>query len=132
MQPSASGFEREARAISALSHPHICTLYDIGNHGGVEFLVMEYLDGESLDTRLSRGPLPIDQVFRHGVEIARALEQAHKQGIVHRDLKPGNIIFQERRQAARLRFGQSGPPGTEPGSIAHGAMTSPGPSLPYS
>ena len=104
MQPSASGFEREARAISALSHPHICTLYDIGNHGGVEFLVMEYLDGESLDTRLSRGPLPFDQVFRHGVEIARALEQAHKQGIVHRELKPGNIIL-TKSGAKLLDFG---------------------------
>jgi serine/threonine protein kinase/Tol biopolymer transport system component len=97
-------FEREAKAISALSHPHICTLYDIGSHDGVDYLVMEYLEGESLAERLERGPLPIEQVLRYGVEIAEALEKAHRAGIVHRDLKPGNIIL-TRGGAKLLDFG---------------------------
>src|SRR5579859_7385444 len=86
-------FEREARTISSLSHPHICALFDLGQHDGVDYLVMEYLEGESLAARLSRGPLSADQVLRYGIEIADALYAAHKQGIVHRDLKPGNIIL---------------------------------------
>jgi eukaryotic-like serine/threonine-protein kinase len=86
-------FEREAKAISSLSHPHICTLYDVGSENGVDFLVMEYLDGESLADRLGKGPLPVEQVIRYGVEIAEALEKAHRAGIVHRDLKPGNVII---------------------------------------
>ncbi len=86
-------FEREARAISQLSHPHICALYDVGNADGVEYLVMELLEGQSLSERLEKGPLPTDQVLRFGVEIADALDKAHKQGIVHRDLKPGNIML---------------------------------------
>ncbi|HEX7706142.1 MAG TPA: serine/threonine-protein kinase, partial [Thermoanaerobaculia bacterium] len=86
-------FEREARAISSLSHPHICTLYDVGNEDGTEYLVMEYVEGESLADRLTRGPLPLDQVLRNGSEIAEALAAAHKRGIVHRDLKPGNVMI---------------------------------------
>jgi serine/threonine protein kinase len=86
-------FEREARAISALSHPHICALYDVGNHEGKEFLVMELLEGQTLAARLERGALPTEQVVKYGVEIADALEKAHRQGIVHRDLKPGNIML---------------------------------------
>jgi Tol biopolymer transport system component len=86
-------FEREARAISQLSHPHICTLHDVGNQDGVEYLVMELLDGESLADRLLKGPVPPDQVVRFGIEIADALEAAHRQGIVHRDLKPGNVML---------------------------------------
>ena len=82
-------FEREARTISKLTHPHICTLYDIGEQEGVDFLVMEYMEGETLGQRLQRGPLPIEQTLKYGIEIAEALETAHKQGIVHRDLKPG-------------------------------------------
>jgi len=82
--------EREARAISSLNHPHICTLYDVGQHGGVDFLVMEHLEGETLAQRLRRGPLPLDQGLRHATEIADALDKAHRQGVVHRDLKPGN------------------------------------------
>jgi eukaryotic-like serine/threonine-protein kinase len=97
-------FEREARAISALTHPNICTLYDIGQHEGASFLVMEYVDGESLADRLAKGPLPIDQVIRYGVEIAEALEKAHRAGIVHRDLKPGNIIL-TKSGAKLLDFG---------------------------
>src|SRR5713226_5840358 len=86
-------FEREAKTISQLSHPHICALYDVGNQDGVEFLVMEYLEGETLADRLAKGPLPLEQTLRYGVEIADALDKAHRQGIVHRDLKPGNVML---------------------------------------
>ena len=86
-------FEREAKAISALSHPHICALYDVGNHDGTEYLVMEFLEGESLAERLLKGPLPPEQALRCGIEIADALDKAHRQGIVHRDLKPGNVML---------------------------------------
>src|SRR5688572_25190730 len=86
-------FEREARAISGLSHPNICALYDVGHHDGVEYLVMEYLEGETLSDRLSRGALPLSQVVRYGAEIAQALHHAHRRGITHRDLKPGNIMI---------------------------------------
>jgi hypothetical protein len=86
-------FEREARAVSALSHPHICALFDVGNEAGVEYLVMELLDGETLADRLTKGPLPADQALRYGIQIADALDRAHKQGIVHRDLKPGNVML---------------------------------------
>ena len=86
-------FEREARTISQLSHPHICALYDVGRDGGVEYLVMELLEGETLADRLGRGALPMDAVLRFGIEIADALDKAHRQGIVHRDLKPGNVML---------------------------------------
>jgi Tol biopolymer transport system component len=86
-------FEREAKAVSALSHPNICALFDVGNEAGVEYLVMELLDGETLADRLTKGPLPTDQVLRFGIQIADALDRAHKQGIVHRDLKPGNVML---------------------------------------
>src|SRR6267142_4915808 len=86
-------FEREARSISALSHPHICHLYDIGSQDGADYLVMELLEGQTLAQRLERGPLPVKQVLERGIEIAEALEKAHKNGIVHRDLKPGNIML---------------------------------------
>jgi Tol biopolymer transport system component/tRNA A-37 threonylcarbamoyl transferase component Bud32 len=86
-------FEREARAISQLTHPHICTLHDVGSENGIDFLVMELLDGQSLADRLEKGPLAPDQVLRLGIEIADALDRAHRAGIVHRDLKPGNIML---------------------------------------
>ena len=86
-------FEQEARAISSLSHPHICTLYDVGDDGGQPFLVMEYLEGETLDDRLTRGPLPVAEVLRCAVQIAAALGHAHRARIVHRDLKPGNVML---------------------------------------
>jgi Tol biopolymer transport system component len=86
-------FEREARAVSALNHPHICTLYDIGHQDGVDYLVMELIEGESLENRLTKGALPLDQVLRLGTEIADALSKAHRQGIVHRDLKPANVML---------------------------------------
>jgi len=85
-------FEREARAISALNHPHICVLHDLGRQDGIDYLVMEYLEGETLADRLKKGALPLDQALRYGVEIAEALDRAHRQGIVHRDLKPGNVM----------------------------------------
>ncbi|HEV8117863.1 MAG TPA: serine/threonine-protein kinase, partial [Thermoanaerobaculia bacterium] len=86
-------FEREAKTISQLSHPHICALYDVGNQDGVEYLVMEFLEGETLAERLVKGPLPVEQTLKYGIEIADALDKAHRQGIVHRDLKPGNVML---------------------------------------
>ena len=86
-------FEREARAISSLSHAHICGLYDVGSQDGTEFLVMEFLEGETLAHRLSKGPLSIEQMLRYAIQIADALDKAHRQGIIHRDLKPGNIML---------------------------------------
>jgi len=86
-------FEREARAISSLNHPHICTLHDVGHQDGIDYLVMEYMEGETLADRLERGPLPLDDVLRYGGEMAGALGRAHRAGIVHRDLKPGNVML---------------------------------------
>ena len=86
-------FEREARTIASLNHPHICTLYDIGTHDAVTYLVMEHLPGESLAQRLTRGPLPVAQALELGAQIADALDAAHKHGIIHRDLKPGNVML---------------------------------------
>jgi Tol biopolymer transport system component len=97
-------FEREARAVSALNHPHICVLYDIGSEGGSDYLVMEHLDGETVGDRLLRGPLPTDQVLRYAAEIADALARAHRQGIVHRDLKPHNVML-TKSGAKLLDFG---------------------------
>ncbi len=86
-------FEREARTIASLNHPHICTLHDIGQQDGIDYLVMEYLEGETLAQRLVKGPLPLDQVLQYAVEIADALDKAHRKGVTHRDLKPGNIML---------------------------------------
>jgi eukaryotic-like serine/threonine-protein kinase len=86
-------FEREARAISSLQHPHICTLFDVGHQDEIFFLVMEYLDGETLANRLLRGALPFEQVLKIGRDLSDALAKAHSQGIVHRDVKPGNIML---------------------------------------
>ncbi len=90
---SRQRFEREAKTISQLSHPHICALYDVGSEAETEFLVMEFLEGETLGDRLGKGAMPLDQTLRYGVEIADALDKAHRQGIVHRDLKPGNVMI---------------------------------------
>ncbi len=86
-------FEREARTIASLNHPHICVLHDIGRQDGIDFLVMEYLEGETLATRLLKGPLPLEQVLQYAIEIADALDKAHRKGVTHRDLKPGNIML---------------------------------------
>src|SRR5262245_44418213 len=90
---SRQRFEREAKTISQLSHPHICALYDVGREEGTDYLVMEYLEGETLLDRLAKGALPLDQTLRYGGQIADALDKAHRQGIVHRDLKPGNVML---------------------------------------
>src|ERR1700758_1255670 len=86
-------FEREAKTIASLNHPHICTLYDTGHQDDIDFLVMEYLEGETLAQRLVKGSLPIQQVLQYAIEIADALDKAHRKGITHRDLKPGNIML---------------------------------------
>ncbi len=97
-------FEREARAVSALQHPNICTLFDVGSQDGTDFLVMEYLEGETLAERLKRGPLPLDSLLKIAIELAEALEKAHKAGLIHRDLKPGNIML-TKSGAKLLDFG---------------------------
>src|SRR6516164_142788 len=106
-------FEREARAVSSLNHPNICTLFDVGEQDGTHFLVMEYVEGETLADRLQRGPLPLDQALKYAIEITDALDKAHRQGIIHRDLKPGNIMI-TKSGTKLLDFGlarllQSGP-----------------------
>jgi serine/threonine protein kinase len=86
-------FEREAKSISSLNHPHICTLYDVGSQEGIGFLVMEFLEGETLADRLPKGRLSLEQMLKHGIDICEGLEKAHRDGVVHRDLKPGNIML---------------------------------------
>jgi len=100
--------EREARAISALQHANVCTLHDIGAQDGTDYLVMEYLEGQTLAARLEKGALPLDQVLKIGTEIARALAKAHQQGIIHRDLKPANIML-TRAGAKLMDFGLAKP-----------------------
>src|SRR6266852_2896659 len=101
---SRERFEREAKAISSLSHPHICPLYDVGQQDGIEYLVMEFLQGETLAHRLKKGPLPPDQVLQYAVQITDALDTAHRHGVIHRDLKPGNIML-TKTGAKLLDFG---------------------------
>jgi Tol biopolymer transport system component len=101
-------FEREARAISSLNHPNICTLHDIGHQDGIDYLVMECVEGETLAKRLEKGPLPVDQVLKVGAQIADALDKAHRSGIVHRDLKPSNIVLTS-TGAKLLDFGLAKP-----------------------
>ena len=86
-------FEREARAVAALDHPHICGIYDVGSVDGTHYLVMPHLEGQTLAARLEKRPLPFDEALRIAAEIADALDKAHRQGIVHRDLKPANIML---------------------------------------
>ena len=97
-------FEREAKAISSLNHPHICTLHDVGHQDGTDFLVMEYLEGETLAQRLEKGALSLDQALKYAIEVASALDKAHRAGIVHRDLKPGNVML-TKTGAKLLDFG---------------------------
>src|SRR5262249_7220817 len=86
-------FEREAQAIASLSHPNVCVLPDVGSHEGIDFLVMEYLDGDSLEARLREGPLAVDDALTIAIQVAMGLEHAHRAGVVHRDLKPGNVMI---------------------------------------
>src|SRR5271169_1724849 len=103
--------EREGRAISSLNHPHICQLYDIGSHNGTDYLVMEFLEGETLADKLRKGAMPLAEVFKIGIAVAEALALAHRSGIVHRDLKPGNIMLTQ-GGAKLMDFGLAKPLGT--------------------
>jgi serine/threonine protein kinase/Tol biopolymer transport system component len=121
-----SRFEREAKAIARLTHPHICTLHDVGHENGIDFLVMEYLEGETLAQRLERGLLPVPEALGYAVEILEALEQAHSQGILHCDLKPSNV-FLTQSGTKLLDFGiakiRRREPATEPGNREHPTET---------
>src|SRR5215475_8045541 len=97
-------FEREARTIGSLNHPHICTLHDVGRHDGTDFLVLEHLEGQTLADRLAKGALPLDQALQIAIQVADALDKAHRAGIVHRDLKPGNVML-TKAGAKLLDFG---------------------------
>jgi serine/threonine protein kinase len=99
-----SRFEREARTVSSLNHPNICTLHDVGREGDTDFLVMELVEGETLANRLAKGPLPTAEVLRLGAQIADALDRAHRAGVIHRDLKPGNVML-ARSGAKLMDFG---------------------------
>src|SRR5213080_2106535 len=101
-------FQREAKTISSLNHPHICVLYDVGSQDGIDYLVMECVEGETLAKRLEKGALPLEQVLKYGAQIADALDKAHRSGVVHRDLKPGNIMLTPNGyEAAGFRLGQA-------------------------
>src|SRR3954465_8450544 len=115
--------EREARAISSLNHPHICQLYDIGSHNGADFLVMEFLEGETLAERLRKGSIPLAEIYRIGIGIAEALAAAHARGIVHRDLKPGNIMLTQ-SGAKLMDFGLAKPLGLQNTISGSGAAPS--------
>jgi len=122
-------FEREARAISALQHPNICTLYDVGRQDETEYLVMEFLKGETLAARLASGPLLVRELLQYGIEIADALDCAHQQGIVHRDLKPANIFLTAHGECKVLDFGLAKVELSEPSSDSLptiDVLTSPG------
>src|SRR5690349_11795189 len=119
-------FEREARTVSGLNHPHICVLHDVGREGDTDYLVMELVDGETLAQRLARGPLPNAELLRIGTQIADALDRAHRAGVVHRDLKPGNVML-TRAGAKLMDFGlarttgmagAAGGSGAPPGSLS--------------
>ncbi len=119
-------FDREARAISSLNHPNICHLYDVGEQDGVHYLVMEFLEGETLADRLHRGPLPLEQVLKYGIEICEGLEQAHRKGIVHRDMKPGNIML-TKTGVKLMDFGLAKPLAPASSGLTETLATSPQP-----
>ena len=114
--------EREAKTISSLNHPHICTLYEFGSQDGTDFLVMEYLEGETLAQRLTKGALLLDQALRYAIEVADALDKAHRQGVTHRDLKPANIIV-TKAGTKLLDFGLAKL--KQPGAVAPGLSALP-------
>ncbi|HET9262364.1 MAG TPA: protein kinase, partial [Vicinamibacterales bacterium] len=123
-------FEREARAVAALNHPNICTIHDVGHEQGIDFLVMELVDGESLGARLAQGALPLDEALARAIEIADALDKAHGQGIIHRDLKPGNVMLATSRSGKAphvklLDFGLARIVPSGAAAAAVGADTSP-------
>src|SRR5258708_31939241 len=116
-------FDREARSISQLDQPHICALYDVGDDRGTAYLVMQYLDGETLADRLSKGALPLQDALQIAIQIGAALEKAHRAGIIHRDLKPGNIMLTKAgaklldfglARTAPVASGRAGPPFATP------------------
>src|SRR3984885_7637087 len=121
-------FDREARAISSLNHPNICTLHDVGHQDGIDFLVMEFLEGETLAERLAKSALPTELVLKYGIEICEGLERAHKSGVVHRDLKPANVML-TKTGAKLMDFGlaKAIPAGAAPASSL--TMTIAGPSV---
>ncbi len=111
-------FEREARAASKLNHPHICTVHDVGSHAGVDYLVLEHLEGDTLSARLGRGALPLDDALRFAIQIADALDRAHRQGLIHRDIKPGNVMLTP-TGAKLLDFGLAKSTGADAGPSTH-------------
>ena len=125
-------FEREAKAVASLNHPHICTLYDVGHQNGTDYLVMEYLEGETLAERLKKGPLPLNQVLQYAIEISDALDKAHRKGITHRDLKPGNILLTKSGAKlldfglAKLKQEATPPPSLSQRATVDSAMTAEG------
>lgn len=117
-------FEREAKAISALQHPNICTLFDVGSENGTGFLVMEYLEGETLADRLKRGPIPLAQLLKMALELSHALEKAHSAGLIHRDIKPGNIML-TKGGAKLLDFGLAKPSAIGAAAVSSGSGSAP-------
>ena len=117
-------FEREARAISSLNHPNICTLYDVGHQDGIDYLVMEFLEGKTLADRLAKGPMPPEQVLKYGIEICEGLEKAHKTGVIHRDLKPGNVML-TKTGAKLMDFGLAKPSSQSHAPASGLTLTSP-------
>src|SRR5688500_16381334 len=124
--PSGSGvdphfrerFDREARAVAALSHPNILAIYDVGDHGGIPYIAIELLDGDTLRQHLGTSPLPLSTALDYAVQIGRGLAAAHDRGIVHRDLKPENIFITRDGQVKLLDFGLATEPAWEPGDAA--------------
>jgi eukaryotic-like serine/threonine-protein kinase len=126
---SKQRFEREARAVSGLSHPNICHVYDVGSQDGIDFLVMEYLEGETLADRLRTGPLSVEQTLRYGMQVCEGLEKAHRSGVVHRDLKPGNIML-TKSGAKLMDFGLAKASAATPAPLSEMTQTLASPNSP--